>query len=505
MKRLTVITLALAAAGCADSGPTTALDPSGPSFLSSRAGVVRVTNASTAGPGSFAAAVDEANRDPAVRAIAFAPRLGIIALGETVEFRGTQDLEIDASEAALDGELLGAGAPAFRASGGGNLTIRRLTVRNAPGEGIVVDVPATSVGIKRVTLSRVVASGNGGHGVLINDQMDQDDPTNSTGSEASLRVVVNGSQFLANGFGALDRDGLRVNEGGNGDLEATVNGSRADGNGADGIEFDERGAGDVRFEVTATHVTRNGSFDQTLADLDDGFDVDEADAGSLIARVVGSSANDNKEEGFDFNENHAGDMRVELVSVEASRNLEEGIDLEEDDDFQGGGDLIVTAIGVRADGNVAGDGGLKIRERGDGNVDARVRDTETSGNLTGGTNLREQGNGDLLARIERVTAVGNTLTGIALREDDDGTQTATVKGAVTERNGSHGIDFDENLTGDLAAIVEASRSTGNTGAGVRADQQTLGVGTLLLTGVTLGTNGAGDVVTNAGVTVTQLP
>ncbi len=75
--------------------------------------------------------------------------------------------------------------------------------------------------------------------------------------------------------------------------------------------------------------------------------------------MILTPANDNYEEGFDFNENNAGDMRIDFSLSEASRNREEGIDLEEDDDFAGGGELVTTMIGVKANGNRAGDAGVK--------------------------------------------------------------------------------------------------------------------------------------------------
>ena len=39
-----------------------------------------------------------------------------------------------------------------------------------------------------------------------------------TDSAASVEVTVLGCRFVGNGFGVLDRDGLRVNEGGEGSL-----------------------------------------------------------------------------------------------------------------------------------------------------------------------------------------------------------------------------------------------------------------------------------------------
>ena len=101
-----------------------------------------------------------------------------------------------------------------------------------------------------------------------------------------------------------------MNEGGDGDLIITVKYTLAEENGADGIEVDERGAGDVRVEMFGTRLIGNGPFYET--DLDDGFDIDEYNDGSIIGTIVLTVANNNLEEGFDFNENNAGDLRVDM-------------------------------------------------------------------------------------------------------------------------------------------------------------------------------------------------
>ena len=120
-----------------------------------------------------------------------------------------------------------------------------------------------------------------------------------TGSDASLEVQLIGSQIgtntAGNGFGALDRDGVRINEGGLGDLHAVISLTTVSSNGGDGIELDERGDGDAKFDVTGSVVTRNGNFDLSI-DPDDGMDVDEAGAGSVIGNVMASKADDNFEE-----------------------------------------------------------------------------------------------------------------------------------------------------------------------------------------------------------------
>jgi hypothetical protein len=274
-----------------------------------------------------------------------------------------------------------------------------------------------------------------------------------------------------------DRDGLRVNEGGLGDLTITFKLSVSEENGADGIEVDERGDGDVSVDMFGSRVTRNGEFDPL--DLDDGFDIDEAGNGSILGKVILSSANDNFEEGFDFNENDAGDLRVNMELVEASGNGEEGIDYEEDDDFAGGGDLVVTMIGIKTNGNHAGDAGLKIREKGVGHLDVTVKGVEASNNATRGIQIREDDQGNLVASVARATAL---------------------------TNGDHGIDFDENRAaagdpGDLTAAVADSSSSDNQGAGVRADQQTPGIGTLVLTRVTTAGNAGGATAGNVPATV----
>lgn len=489
MKRILLFLLTSTAMACSDSSPVAPLAPADALTSSSRrSSVARVRNFNDNGPGSFRAAVEEANANESIARIVFPERAGVVALASPVVYTGSQSLTVEGENAVLDGSALAAGQGAFRVTGGGDLSVRSLGVRNAPDFGIAVEIPASSTGIKRVTLTDVDISGNRGHGVVINDQAAPEEagnpdasppiPPNAAGSAASLDVVVAGSRFHNNGFGALDRDGLRINEGGDGDLAVKIYLARATNNGADGIELDERGAGDIRFDVYGSHFSGNGAFDTSpVPDLDDGIDVDESGAGHLVGKVALTSANDNLEEGFDLNENDAGDFRVEMFLVEASRNREEGIDFEEDDDFAGGGDLATTLAGVKTNGNLGGDAGLKIREKGEGNLDATVTGVEASDNRTSGVQVREDANGNLFVTIRNATAARNT---------------------------SHGIDFDENSTGDLTASVSFSRSTDNVGFGVRADNAGTGVGTLRLERVTLTGNGAGA-VGGAGVTVTPAP
>jgi hypothetical protein len=293
---------------------------------------------------------------------------------------------------------------------------------------------------------------------------------NANGSAASVFVTVTRSRFAGNGYSVSDRDGLRVNEGGDGDLVIVVKHTVSADNAADGIEVDERGAGDVLVDVDDLEVVRNGKFDPD--DLDDGFDIDEYNDGSIIGLLVSSIANDNYEEGLDFNENNAGDLRVHLVGVEASGNREEGVDYEEDDDFAGGGDLVTVMREVITNGNGAdgGDAGLKIREKGAGHLDATLRGIEASNNLIGGVSVREDADGNLRSPIERVVALGNA---------------------------GRGIDFDENGAGNLAVRASASTSLTNGDVDLRADQQAPGTGIFVVTNVTFATSGGNTPATAA--------
>ena len=448
-------------------------------------GKVFVSNDNDAGPGSFREAIRQANANPAITQVQFLGRVRTIELRQTVEFIGAQELSLHGNNATLDGTNIPSGE-AFLVTGGGDLAVAHLTVRNAPAEGITVEVPGTATGTVSVSLFHVAILGNRGHGVLVNDQVDSTTQEgvqpNPNGSDASVTVSVVNTRFVGNGFSVSDRDGLRVNEGGPGDLSIAVKLSLAHGNAADGIEVDERGSGDVRVDMFGTRISENGVFDP--ADLDDGFDIDEYNEGSVIGAIVLSAAVDNFEEGFDVNENNAGDLLVNMLYVDASGNREEGIDYEEDDDFAGGGNLVTAMYGIRANGNGAdgGDAGLKIREKGDGELNATVNRVETSNNLIGGISIREDAVGSLVSAIARATSVGNA---------------------------GHGIDFDENRlntsdAGNLAASVADSTSSTNAGAGVRADQQTPGVGALLLTNATLAGN-TGGATTGGGVTVTIVP
>jgi hypothetical protein len=485
VKRITAVALAaLLAAACSDVTPTTPPRPLGADGVRTIvSGDVVVTNSNDDGPGSFRDAIDQASSTSTIASIAFLPEVTTIKLQSTVTYNGTQDLTIYGNQATLDASAV-TGSAFVAESNGNDLAVIGLTFRNASQEGLRVNVQGSATGVVRVSLTEVEIADNAGHGLYVDDQDDPADVTDQGGSAAAVDVLIVDSRFLRNGFSVSDRDGIRVDEGGAGDLTFTTSDVRSEDNAADGIEIDERGAGSVVIDVYRTHVTRNGIFDPT--DLDDGFDIDESDVGDIRGQVRSSSANHNYEEGLDFNENHAGDLRVDLTDVEASFNREEGIDYEEDDETTddtdaddlpgdvagdvGAGDLVTVMVRITTIGNAAGDGGLKIREKGPGNADVNLSEIVSSQNGMAGVHVRETEAGNLVVSIDKSITNGNTNgtgpgDGIELRESNAGNITsASVTNATTAGNFRFGLSASGGAI-NISNVKGGANGSGLTGGG----------------------------------------
>jgi hypothetical protein len=471
-------------AACTDTEPSP-MEPA--ADLSSAGGGVKVTSSADAGPGSFRQAVLDAGADPSIGTIRVEPGIGTIKLSTPVTYSGAQPLIIRGAGSRLDGSGLPAGESALVADGGGDLTIVHLTVVRSPGNGITIKVPGDASGRFTVRLRDVVIRENGLHGILINDQAEYfSDPmsVSEAGSAASLLVEVSDSRFERNGFAVIDSDGLRVNEGGEGSLEAAIRGTRFADNGADGLELDERAAGDAKFALRHTTLIGNGSF--TSEDFDDGIDVDEGGDGDLLGRFNHVVANENFEQGVDLNENGVGDLRVFMADMSAAENNEEGIEFEEDDDVAGGGDIEAELVRVtaRRNGGAGGDAGLKLREKGDGNLVARLVDAASLEN--------------------RLLSGDDPVSGILLREDEGGDLTAELVRAVALRNGGDGIALEENEGGDLDGQIRRSTASSNDGAGANLAQEPTGTGQVTLLSFSAPGNGGGPVLED-GVVVTGIP
>lgn len=364
---------------------------------SAEARPVFVTTSADSGPGSFRAAIEEANNDPSVSAILFERDLAPIALLSTVVYSGDQALRIDGRDTVIAGD----GAfDLFVSDGGGDLVLRDLTFTDGRN-GIVVLVPAGATGEISTVLLDLTVEDNGEYGLLI------DDLTNG-GSAASVGLDVLFSSFTSNGLdigqpdgsgGTLeDLDGVRVDERGEGDIAASVLHSSFTFNGADGFELDEAGEGDVSLMVRGSTFDDNGVLEPGG---DDGLDVDEADGGDIWLRVVGATFNRNTDDGIGVDESGPGNMQLSAVRVQASDTGDKGFSIDEGD----AGNLIARAVLVTADRNV--EDGLNLEEAGEGDFAVRVARSAFRDNNEAGIQAEQELPGEGVLRLRNVTFQNN--------------------------------------------------------------------------------------------------
>lgn len=399
----------------------------------SAAGPVQVTSGADTGPGSFRAAVDAANADPRITTITFATR-ATVELTDEVRFTGPQDLTINGTGATVSGASIGADTDTwdsglFVAAGGGDLSISRLTFADSFNNGVAVFVPE-GTGKIDVDLDRVVVTDAQFHGVLVDGQSttgyNTDDVihpacTDPYAVDAGVTIDLDVSRTVVTGSGRLDDydfslatgcpqdfDGLRVDQGGTGDIVGSIERSNFDTNLADGVELDEKGDGDVDVVVSRTTFDGNGDtasiecttgdgcdLGDTLADLDDGFDIDEEGDGDLVAHVSRSTVDANFDEGLDFDEAGEGSIVVTVERVTATGNNDEALKASEED----GGDIVATIS--RSSFLDGGDDGTQIEEFDDGDVDVTVERSTVTGNGNDGVKVEQADDGSGSLRIDR--------------------------------------------------------------------------------------------------------
>ncbi len=429
-----------------------------------------VTNGEDFGEGSFREAVEIASGDSSVDKIVIEGSVDLISVDSAVEFTGTQDLHIQGNGATLRASDTFTGDGVFISSAAADLSISRLTVDGdfeegeTAANGIFVPVPAEATGTLHVSLDRVRLINSGLFGLHIDDQLPEpDDEENLAGfdSDASIALRMKRSTVENNGIGALDYDGVRVDDGGDGSIFAHIRNTHIDGNGGDGLELDERGDGGVTMHVKDSTFDANGFFDEE--DLDDGLDVDEAGAGGI---------------------------RAFLSDVSLIGNFDEGLDLDEEDD----GGAYVSLKGVRANSNL--DEGIKVSEEDAGDVRAMLKDVVSEGNGDDGIELEEEDEGSLYLFARDVRADSNGDSGIQLEESGDGSLVALLKDVRVRGNAGNGAQLAESGNGNLFARVADSVFAVNGEFGIQAEQEDDGFGLLLLNDVQLHSNTLGDVDAN---------
>ncbi len=337
----------------------------------------------------------------------------------------------------------------FKGPGGFNIN-NRGDQGQAAGKGIFVDVRDDQTGTVKVTLSHVSVSDVANHGIHVSDCSLADNcggggGGGGEGSAASIKVNLHHVTVDNVGNGRFDADGVRVDDRGDGDIVFIADYSTFTNVGADGVELDEGNDGDVIAQVRNSRFNDNGAYcdpdvftphmptpdeaefddserlpseitgkvsgspdDSCIErevelydsgyiefyefgiDLDDGFDIDEAGPGSLIANIRNSVINGNLDEGIDFDEQDSGMIFARFVNTSAAGNRDDGFKLSEEDD---------------------------------GSVIGRVKESESIDNGGKGLVFEEEGNGDLLVSVSESNTSNNDDSddsGIEAVQDDDG-------------------------------------------------------------------------------------
>lgn len=391
-----------------------------------------------------------------------------------------------------------------------DLSIRNVSFVEQSGHGIYFELTDDARGRVDIELNGVSFREQGLSAMWVEDQQGgsqaSPDPINS---DASLhldfvRVRVQGTGFAeddaqscrglaeTDGCSWADFDGVRINEGGAGDITYRFRNVTFEGNAGDGVELDEKGAGDVVGAVYNSTFNKNGEQPQFPADLEDGFDIDEEDEGGIRATFIGVHANDNIDEGIDLDEVGNGDAHIVAFSVVATGNSDENIKVTESDpEVDGsapqGGDIIVHFWNVKSDASLAGrgarfeefgdgnvrgsmtrssfsnnsnDDGLRIDEDGAGSVQMVLRDVTTNRNDGQGIQMTENGGGDILLSLSDSEAIGNDNTAVELEEEDEGGHEVTIsRSHLVANDGEESLDVIEGDAGGSTVTIRRSTLT----------------------------------------------
>ncbi len=440
-----------------------------------------VTPAQAAAPGvsseaEFLAAVEAANADTSITEIVFAPNANI-ELTDEVRYTGGQDLTLVGRGATLSGATVDPDTGTwdsglFVSQSDGDLTVERLTFADSFNNGLAVFLPEGSGPVK-IVLDQVTVTDAQFHGVLIDGQATTGYNTDDfihpacvdphfVNAGISIDVTVDRSSIT--GAGQLvgydisqatgcpqDFDGLRVDQGGPGDLIADLDRSTFDGNLADGVELDEKGDGSVDATVDRSTFNNNGdtvaivctvpdecggNLGEEIEDLDDGFDIDEEDAGDLTVVVSRSVVNDNFDEGMDMDEAGEGSIVGIVTKTEASRNGDEGYKASE----AGGGDN--TADISKSIFEDAGNDQIEVESEGgdgSGTVTVNVSKTTSTGAEGSGVKAVEDDGGAVLVTVDKSSLADNGEWGV---EASGGSGSVNVSKSDLSGNGDGEVDLD---------------------------------------------------------------
>ena len=297
------------------------------------------------------------------------------------------------------------------------------------GSAIYVGVPASfaqdlNVSLKNVSIARV-----GGHGVHVSDCSTGSicgggNSAEGKGSSASIYVDLDSVSIRNVGYGRQDGDGFRVDERGIGSIYMNISNSLFYEAGADGMELDEAGSGDVVVNIDKSAFLNNGAYcdlvkfkngskcdDEGSPDLDDGFDIDEADEGSIMINLTNTDANHNYDEGFDFDEQGKGDIVFNGKLLEAASNLNEGIKVSEEN----GGSVRVLLSQLLAVDNNGSKEGVQIEEEGKGDLEVRLGKSTMIGGAAEKLKVEQADKGKGILKIESSNEIELDLKGVKVK------------------------------------------------------------------------------------------
>jgi hypothetical protein len=329
---------------------------------------------------SLNAAINKANMDSSMTKIAFAIDAKI-SLTAPVIYSGKQNLTLIGNNAVIDGAKAGSFKMAddltattqdssliFNSAGA--LKISDLSIINSATRGLTINIPKDATGTDvSIILHNIKVTNSALYGLHIDDNADEFDE-GDIGSAVGINLVIEDSEFVRNGTGAIDFDGVRVDERGHGNISAFITKTIIDENGGDGIELDEAGAGNVEVEMVDVSLSRNGFYNKK--DLDDGFDIDEAGDGDINASLINVVIDANLDEGLDFDESGKGDLITRMYHVSANRNSDEGLKFDE----EGDGDIRTILSNVSV--SKSGDDGIQLTELGEGLVSGTLSQVSIS-------------------------------------------------------------------------------------------------------------------------------
>ncbi|MCG7984260.1 MAG: right-handed parallel beta-helix repeat-containing protein [Candidatus Thiodiazotropha lotti] len=336
-------------------------------------------------------AFQQASYNPEIDEIVF-KKYSHISLSAPAIYRGEQSITLvgkgstidgsDAGSFVLDSDLTATTEDAtliFETAG--EVKIKNLKVINSATRGIVINVPADASGDDvSVNLDRVTISHSALYGLHVDDNADAFDDGRS-GSALGIELKLTRCTFEYNGTGAIDFDGVRVDERSPGDIYAFISNTTIDNNGGDGIELDEAGDGNVEVYMDRVSLNDNGFYNEE--DLDDGFDIDEADDGNIEAILTNLVVNNNKDEGLDFDEAGDGNIEAKFKRISALNNNDEAIKLDEED----AGDIEANL--KKVDVEASGDDGIQLTELGEGKIETVLKSVSATNNKKYGIKIEQ--------------------------------------------------------------------------------------------------------------------